>query len=254
MVGVPRFGPPGRRWPRRCGPETGALVSHGTAGVLWGIDGVRGREDRALGAGAPEPAGASRRRSPRHPDRPGRSHHARPDPDHHAGPHADRRRRSPRGRPSARGDGERLPGTTSVRPSASRRGSAALARLGSPRCRPARDARSSSRGDGRPLESRLEGKVWLLLSRSRLPRPHRQHWVTAPGGRYRLDFAWPERKLGLECDGWAAHGDRGWRSGRTASGCRRWWRRDGGCCSSRGTSARVSRAAWFVGSRMALAA
>jgi very-short-patch-repair endonuclease len=66
----------------------------------------------------------------------------------------------------------------------------------------------SDRGDGRPLESTLEGKIWLLLSRSHLPRPARQHWVTTSGGRYRLDFAWPDRRLGLECDGWEHHGDR----------------------------------------------
>jgi very-short-patch-repair endonuclease len=64
------------------------------------------------------------------------------------------------------------------------------------------------RGDGRPLESVLEGKVWLLLERSGLPLPARQHWVTTTDGRYRLDFAWPDRKLALECDGWQQHGDR----------------------------------------------
>jgi very-short-patch-repair endonuclease len=64
------------------------------------------------------------------------------------------------------------------------------------------------RGDGRALESVLEGKVWSLLQRSGLPLPARQHWVTTTGGRYRLDFAWPDRKLALECDGWEHHGDR----------------------------------------------
>jgi very-short-patch-repair endonuclease len=64
------------------------------------------------------------------------------------------------------------------------------------------------RGDGRALESVLEGKVWLLLQRSGLPLPMRQHWVSTFGGRYRLDFAWPDRKLALECDGWEHHGDR----------------------------------------------
>src|SRR6202011_3908496 len=53
----------------------------------------------------------------------------------------------------------------------------------------------AERGDGRPLESALEGKVWSLLSRSSVPQPARQHWVTTSGGRYRLDFAWPDRKL-----------------------------------------------------------
>jgi very-short-patch-repair endonuclease len=62
---------------------------------------------------------------------------------------------------------------------------------------------------GRPLESALEAKVWLLVQRSGLPLPRRQHWVSLPGGRYRLDFAWPEQKVGLECDGWEHHGRRG---------------------------------------------
>ena len=29
-----------------------------------------------------------------------------------------------------------------------------------------------------------------------------------PGGRYRLDFAWPDLKIGLECEGQQFHGDR----------------------------------------------
>jgi very-short-patch-repair endonuclease len=46
----------------------------------------------------------------------------------------------------------------------------------------------------------------LLLQRSGLPLPRRQTWVSLPGGRYRLDFAWPEQRVGLECDGWEHHG------------------------------------------------
>ena len=116
--------------------------------------------------------------------------------------------RSVGGRPPARRDGERLPAEARVRPSASRRARRA------PRSRadPAPDgsARSSSaRGDGRPLESALEGKVWLLLQRTGLPLPAAPALgARLPGGRYRLDFAWPERKLGLECDGWEHHGRR----------------------------------------------
>lgn len=59
-----------------------------------------------------------------------------------------------------------------------------------------------------PSESVLEAKVWLLVSRSTLPRPVRQHWVATPAGRYRLDFAWPSARVALECDGWEHHGDR----------------------------------------------
>ena len=66
----------------------------------------------------------------------------------------------------------------------------------------------AARGNGRALESALEVRIWCWLQRSGLSLPVRQHWVTTSGGRYRLDFAWPERKLALECDGWELHGDR----------------------------------------------
>jgi very-short-patch-repair endonuclease len=59
---------------------------------------------------------------------------------------------------------------------------------------------------GPPLESVLEAKVWRLLRRTGLPLPQRQHWVTLAGRRFRLDFAWPELRVGLECDGWEHHG------------------------------------------------
>ena len=61
---------------------------------------------------------------------------------------------------------------------------------------------------GPALESQLEAKVWLLVQRTGLPLPKRQHWVSLPGGRYRLDFAWPDRRVALECDGWEHHGKR----------------------------------------------
>jgi very-short-patch-repair endonuclease len=63
-----------------------------------------------------------------------------------------------------------------------------------------------SRGDGRPLESPLEALAWPIICRSGVPLPRRQYWVSLPGGRYRLDFAWPELELGLECDGYEYHG------------------------------------------------
>jgi very-short-patch-repair endonuclease len=61
---------------------------------------------------------------------------------------------------------------------------------------------------GAALESALETKVWLLLGCTGLPLPRRQFWVSLAGGRYRLDFAWPEQRIGLECDGWEHHGRR----------------------------------------------
>jgi very-short-patch-repair endonuclease len=61
---------------------------------------------------------------------------------------------------------------------------------------------------GVPTGSRLEVRVARALRRSGLPAPVRQHTVaTADGGRHRLDFAWPDRRVGLECDGFAWHGD-----------------------------------------------
>jgi very-short-patch-repair endonuclease len=58
------------------------------------------------------------------------------------------------------------------------------------------------------LESRLEARVWRLIERSGLPLPERQLWVVAGGNRYRLDFAWPELRVAVECKGFAFHGGR----------------------------------------------
>jgi very-short-patch-repair endonuclease len=54
-------------------------------------------------------------------------------------------------------------------------------------------------------ESVLEVKVARLLRASGLPAPVRQYEVTMFGRRYRLDFAWPEFRIALECDGRAFH-------------------------------------------------
>ena len=184
----------------------GAVVSHGTAGVLWGIEGVRGPQDRALGAVTTQSSRGTGRRPPRYAGRSSGPDGPRPDPGHHTDPHPHRPRRSVGGRPPARRDGERLRSEAGYPERLS-------ARLGALRDsgRPGAGRLASlleRRGDDRPLESTLESKVWLLLMRSGLPRPARQHWVTTAGGRYRLDFAWPERKLALECDGWEHHGTR----------------------------------------------
>jgi very-short-patch-repair endonuclease len=47
-------------------------------------------------------------------------------------------------------------------------------------------------------------KLARLLRNSALPKPERQY----PVGRYRLDFAWPSRRIGCECDGFEHHGSR----------------------------------------------
>lgn len=60
-----------------------------------------------------------------------------------------------------------------------------------------------------PTESPLEDALLGLLRRHGLPEPVRQHPVALPGGRLvRLDFAYPDLKLGIEADG------RIWHSGR----------------------------------------
>jgi very-short-patch-repair endonuclease len=41
-----------------------------------------------------------------------------------------------------------------------------------------------------------------------VPLPQRQHWVSLAGRRYRVDFAWPDLRVALECDGWEHHGRR----------------------------------------------
>jgi len=70
------------------------------------------------------------------------------------------------------------------------------------------EALVAERGNGRPLESALEALVWQLIVETGVPLPERQHWVTAGEGRYRLDFAWPDIKFGIECEGYAFHAGR----------------------------------------------
>lgn len=184
----------------------GSVVSHGTAGVLWGIDGARAAKVEVW---VPSPR----------------------DPRHelvvvHRGTRVDRADRTTLGpipitTPArtlidlaARMEDERLLAATE---SAFRRRLCAPERL-LVRARVLRESGRPGAGrladliEGRgavpALESALEAKVWLVVQRSGVPRPRRQHWVSLPGGRYRLDFAWPEQKVGLECDGWENHGPR----------------------------------------------
>jgi very-short-patch-repair endonuclease len=66
----------------------------------------------------------------------------------------------------------------------------------------------TARGDGPAMESTLEALVWSLILESGVRLPERQSWIDVPGGRYRLDFYWPDLRFGLECDGYADHGAR----------------------------------------------
>jgi very-short-patch-repair endonuclease len=52
-----------------------------------------------------------------------------------------------------------------------------------------------------PCESALEVITARMLRTTDLPTPQRQVEITAFGTGYRLDFAWSERRVALECDG-----------------------------------------------------
>jgi very-short-patch-repair endonuclease len=57
-------------------------------------------------------------------------------------------------------------------------------------------------------ESPLEVKVERALHRARLDPPERQFTITGPDGTtIRLDFAWPEQRVGIEADGFRWHTD-----------------------------------------------
>ena len=56
-----------------------------------------------------------------------------------------------------------------------------------------------------PGESELEGRIARVLDRAHLPRPTQQHRLQFGARRYRIDFAWPDRKLYLEGNGFGCH-------------------------------------------------
>jgi very-short-patch-repair endonuclease len=63
----------------------------------------------------------------------------------------------------------------------------------------------ASQREGDPaLQFRLEVKTARLLRAHKLPTPVRQFAL----GKYRIDFAYPPRRVGLECEGFEYHGNR----------------------------------------------
>lgn len=56
-----------------------------------------------------------------------------------------------------------------------------------------------------PGESELEGRIVRIIDRAGLTRPTQQHRVRFDASRYRIDFAWPDRKLYLEGNGFGFH-------------------------------------------------
>jgi len=53
---------------------------------------------------------------------------------------------------------------------------------------------------GGPTESWLEDRVLEFMRQARFAEPSRWCWVNLPGGRVRLDFAWPDLKVNVEAD------------------------------------------------------
>jgi hypothetical protein len=56
-----------------------------------------------------------------------------------------------------------------------------------------------------PGESELEGRIRRVIDAHGLPRPTQQHRVRYGHNRFRLDFAWPDRRLYLEGNGLGSH-------------------------------------------------
>lgn len=54
-------------------------------------------------------------------------------------------------------------------------------------------------------ESALEARIARVIAAHGLPRPAQQHRVRIGNRRYRLDFAWPERRVYLEGNGFGFH-------------------------------------------------
>jgi very-short-patch-repair endonuclease len=54
-------------------------------------------------------------------------------------------------------------------------------------------------------ESALEARIARVIDSHGLPRPTHQHRVRYGSNRYRIDFAWPDRQLYLEGNGFGAH-------------------------------------------------
>ncbi len=56
-----------------------------------------------------------------------------------------------------------------------------------------------------PGESELEARIVRIIDAHALPQPAHQHRVSYGRRRYRIDFAWPDRKLYLEGNGFGSH-------------------------------------------------
>jgi hypothetical protein len=71
--------------------------------------------------------------------------------------------------------------------------------------RPILDAREPGYSPG---DSDLEVRVQRWLTAAGLPPPAAQFPVLVGDRRYRIDLAYPDQRIAIELDGWAAHGTR----------------------------------------------
>ncbi len=71
--------------------------------------------------------------------------------------------------------------------------------------RPILDAREPGYSPG---DSDLEVRVQRWLAAASLPPPAAQFPVLVGDRRYRIDLAYPDQRIAIELDGWAAHGTR----------------------------------------------
>jgi very-short-patch-repair endonuclease len=77
-------------------------------------------------------------------------------------------------------------------------------RRGKPGSAAVRTLLSHQREGDPSLQYRLEVKTARLLRAHKLPTPARQF----PIGKYRIDFAYAPRRVGLECEGFEYYGNR----------------------------------------------
>ncbi len=78
-------------------------------------------------------------------------------------------------------------------------------RRGTTALRTALEPWSSDASNGARPQSVLEAQVLRAITRGRLPPPQLQYRLDLPTGAVFLDFAWPDRRVALEVDGYRFH-------------------------------------------------
>jgi very-short-patch-repair endonuclease len=68
-----------------------------------------------------------------------------------------------------------------------------------------REALEERAPEGAPTHSRAERLLRQIVRDARLPRPVGQFAIVLSWGEAHLDFAYPRKRLGIECDGYGSH-------------------------------------------------